>query len=224
MRSAHGLKPTTHALQLKKQLPAILQGLYQVTLAPEFEPATSQRHFSLAMVESTNETLLPSYIGPLLSQAPQIVLDIYDWTEKSMQDLQQGQIDFAIAARELHPKSDYQLNNLPDGITQTLLFSDTHVCLVQENHPVLATLKNNSWDIDTYLQMSHVQVCCAGKERWALDYLLAESGKHRHISCSLPDFLVLAAFVQIAILFSSCHQSLHHMHKNCIHLCNCLYR
>ena len=188
LRSAHGLKPTTHALQLKKQLPAILQGLYQVTLAPKFEPATSQRHFSLAMVESTNETLLPSYIGPLLRQAPQIVLDIYDWTEKSMQDLQQGQIDFAIAARELHPKSDYQLNNLPDGITQTLLFSDTHVCLVRENHPVLATLKNNSWDIDTYLQMSHVQVCCAGKEWWALDYLLAESGKHRHISCSLPDF------------------------------------
>ena len=122
LRTAHGLKPTTHALQLKEQLPTLLQGLYQITLPPEFEPAASQRHFSFSMIESAYETLLPSYIGPLLKQAPQIILDIYGWTEKSTQDLQQGQIDFAITARDLHPISAAPAKPQKDEQTRKLGF------------------------------------------------------------------------------------------------------
>ena len=51
-RTAHGLKPTAHALQLKAQLPNLLQSLYQLTLAPSFNPLNSDRHFSISMVES----------------------------------------------------------------------------------------------------------------------------------------------------------------------------
>ena len=188
LRSAHGLKPTTHALYLKEQLPNLLQGLYQVTLPSDFTPSNSQRHFTFSMIESAYETLLPYYIGPLLKQAPKIILDIYGWTEKSMQDLQQGQIDFAITARDLHPISDYRLNNLPEGITQTSLFTDQQTCLVRKNHPILSMLKNNTWNMDAYLNMSHIQVRCEGKEWWALDYHLAELNQHRHINCTLPDF------------------------------------
>ena len=185
LRTAHGLKPTAHALQLKAQLPDILQGLYQATLPPSFDATTSQRHFSIAMFESTYETLLPAYIGPLLNQAPNIILDTYHWSEKSMQDLQQGQIDFGITARDLHPTSDNRLNNLPDGIVQSTLFTDQSVCLVRKGHPILNAVK---WDIDAYLNMKHVQVRCEGNDWWALDYHLAESNKHRSISSTLPDF------------------------------------
>ncbi|WP_028864379.1 LysR substrate-binding domain-containing protein [Psychromonas aquimarina] len=188
LRGAHGLKPTSHALQLKSQLPGILQGLYQVTLPPRFTPAGSHRQFSFAMVESAYDTLLPYYIGPLLRQAPNITLNSYGWTEKSMQGLLQGQIDLGITARDLHPTSDFRLNNLPDGITQSTLFTDQQICLVRQNHPVLEILKTEQWDLDKYLQMSHVQIRCEGNDWWALDYHLAESGKHRQISTTLPDF------------------------------------
>jgi DNA-binding transcriptional LysR family regulator len=188
LRTAHGLKPTAHALQLKLQLPDILQSLYQVTLPPSFNPASSQRQFSFAMVESAYETLLPFYIGPLLNQAPQINLDTYGWNEKSMQGLLQGQIDFGITARDLHPTSDYRLNNLPYGISQTTLFTDQQICLVRKNHPILSTVKNGDWNIEAYLNMSHVQVRCEGNDWWALDYHLAESNQHRRIRSTLPDF------------------------------------
>jgi DNA-binding transcriptional LysR family regulator len=188
LRSAHGLKPTAHALQLKQQLPDILQALYQVTLPPSFIAATSQRQFSFAMVESAYETLLPSYIGPLLNQAPNIKLDTYGWSEKSMQSLLQGQIDFGLTARDLHPTSDFRLNNLPDGIEQTTLFTDQQVCLVRKNHPILVAVSEDKWDVETYLNMKHVQVRCEGNDWWALDYHLAESNQHRLISSTLPDF------------------------------------
>ena len=188
IRTAHGLKPTAHAVQLKLQLPSILQGLYQVTLPPTFIAQTSHRQFSFAMLESAYETLLPYYIGPLLKQAPLITLDTYGWTEKSMPALLQGQIDFGITARDLHPASDLRLNNLPEGITQTTLFTDRQICLVRADHPILDVVKAGDWNIETYLQMSHVQVRCEGNDWWALDYHLAESGQHRRISSTLPDF------------------------------------
>lgn len=188
LRTAHGLKPTAHALQLKQQLPDILQALYQITLPPSFIAATSQRQFSFAMVESAYETLLPAYIGPLLNHAPNINLNTYGWNEKSMQGLLQGQIDFGITARDLHPTSDYRLNNLPYGINQTTLYTDEQVCLVRKNHPILEQLKKGEWNIEAYLNMKHVQVRCEGNDWWALDYHLAESNKHRHISSTLPDF------------------------------------
>jgi DNA-binding transcriptional LysR family regulator len=188
LRTAHGLKPTAHALQLKLKLPDILNDLYQITLAPNFVAQTSQRQFSFAMVESAYETLLPAYIGPLLNQAPNIKLDTYEWNQTSMQDLVQGKIDFGFTARDLHPTSDYRLNNLPNGICQTTLFTDQQICLVRENHPILADIKKSKWDLESYLAMKHVQVRCEGNNWWALDYHLAELNQHRQISTILPDF------------------------------------
>ncbi|QUM91172.1 LysR family transcriptional regulator [Moritella sp. 36] len=188
LRTAHGLKPTAHALQLKAQLPTILQGLYHLCLPPSFIPENSHRQFSFAMLESAYETLLPHYIGPILSQAPKLNLGIYDWNEKSLLDLQQGQIDFGITARELHPTADVRLNNLPEGIAHQRLFTDNQVCLIRENHPMLASINAGHWDVDAYLSMSHVQVRCEGNDWWLLDYQLAESGLHRHICATLPDF------------------------------------
>ena len=188
LRTAHGLKPTAHALQLKIQLPTILQGLYQISLPPSFTPENSHRQFSFAMLESAYATLLPYYIGPILSQAPKLNLEIYGWNEKSLLDLQQGQIDFGITARELHPTADFRLNNLPEGIAHQRLFTDNQVCLVRSDHPLLASINAGHWDVETYLSMSHVQVRCEGNDWWLLDYQLAESGQHRHICATLPDF------------------------------------
>lgn len=188
LRTAHGLKPTAHALQLKLQLPDILRSLSHITLPPNFNAATSQRQFSFAMVESAYETLLPAYIGPLLNQAPNITLDTYGWNEKSIQGLLQGKIDFGLTARDLHPTSDYRLNNLPTGINQNTLFTDKQICLVRKGHPILNTVKKGEWNIEAYLSMKHVQVRCEGNDWWALDYHLAESNQHRRISSTLPDF------------------------------------
>ncbi|PKH07586.1 LysR substrate-binding domain-containing protein [Moritella sp. Urea-trap-13] len=210
LRTAHGLKPTAHALQLKAQLPTILQGLYQISLPPSFEPAKSHRQFSFAMLESAYETLLPYYIGPILSQAPKLNLEIYGWNEKSLLDLQQGQIDFGITARELHPTADFRLNNLPDGIAHQRLFTDNQVCLVRSDHPMLASINAGQWDVETYLSMSHVQVRCEGNDWWLLDYQLAESGQHRHICATLPDFYGAAsvcAHSDLVLTLPSCFVS-----------------
>ncbi|MCE9680117.1 LysR substrate-binding domain-containing protein [Shewanella sp. AS1] len=188
IRTAHGLKPTAHAMQLSQQLPKMLQGLYQLTQAPAFIPATSIRQFSFAMVESAYETLLPYFIGPLLNNAPNLRLDSYLWTNASLSELQLGQLDFGITGRDMHPQSDMIIDRLPEGISHQTLFTDHQVCLVRQGHPLLASIQQGNWDLAVYLSMSHVQVRCEGNEWWALDYHLANLGHRRHLSSTVPDF------------------------------------
>lgn len=188
VRTAHGLRPTAHALMVGQQLPSALQSLYQITQPPTFNPTSSNRQFSIAMVESAYETLIPYFIGPLLSAAPNLKLDTYVWTEKSMQDLLQGQIDFGIAGRDLHPTSDFQVSQQPEGIAHQTLFTDKQVCLVRAEHPILSCIADDTWSLERYLAMCHVQVRCEGNDWWALDYYLADSGHRRNISTTVPDF------------------------------------
>ncbi|MGS0676572.1 LysR substrate-binding domain-containing protein [Shewanella sp. 0m-4] len=188
LRTAHGLKPTAHAVQLGKMLPQCLQGLHQLTLPPSFTPHNSTRQFSFAMVESAYETLIPYFIGTLLNRAPNLKLNSFVWTENSIQAIQQGQIDFGISGRELHPQAAFQVDRLPEGIAHQTLFTDHQVCLVRQDHPILSTIAAGHWDLDIYLEMSHVQVRCEGNDWWALDYHLADLGHHRRLSTTVPDF------------------------------------
>ncbi|NMH65063.1 LysR family transcriptional regulator [Shewanella salipaludis] len=187
-RTAHGLKPTSHALLLGQKLPSVLQSLYQLSLPPTFTPADSSRQFSFAMVESAYETLIPYFIGPLLSQAPNLKLDSYVWAENSMQDLLQGQIDFGISGRDLQPLSNFHRDNLPEGIAHRILYQDHQVCLVRNRHPILAEVKAGNWNRAAYLELAHVQVRCEGNDWWALDYHLAEAGERRRLCTTVPDF------------------------------------
>lgn len=187
-RTSHGIKPTAHALQLKATLPSLLQSLYQLTLPPTFHPSTSDRHFSISMVESAYATLLPYYIGPLLKQAPNVRLDAFGWMKNSMQDLQKGKLDFGLTGRDLTEEGHLPLEHLPDGIQCKTLFSDQQICLVHEHHPVLKLVEQGEWNLQSYLQQNHVQVRCEGDEWWALDYFLAKQNKQRNIISTLPDF------------------------------------
>ncbi|QYJ75202.1 MULTISPECIES: LysR family transcriptional regulator [Shewanella] len=187
-RTAHGLKPTAHALALAERLPGVLQALNQLVMPPSFDPASSTRTFSFAMVESAYETLIPGFIGPLLSMAPGLRLNSYVWNEKSISDLQLGQIDFGIDGIDLQPEANFRIDSLPEGICHQTLYQDQQICLVRQGHPAMALLGEGKWDLNTYLELAHVQVRCEGNDWWALDYYLATQGKQRHLCATVPDF------------------------------------
>ncbi len=187
-RTAHGLKPTPHALNLQQKLTKLLQGLYQLTQAPTFDPLSSDRHFSISMLESAYATLLPSFIGPLLQQASNIHLDVLGWKEGSMQDLQKGKVEFGITGIDYDQQQQLKIDNLPDELTYKILFSDHQTCLVNEHHPALQHVKNNTWDIQGYLACNHLQVSCEGNKFWAIDFELEKHNKQRNIISTLPDF------------------------------------
>ena len=185
IRSAYGLEPTGRALALQQQLQPILLSLDNLIQPPEFDPANSDREFVIASMDSAFTLFAPLYLSELKRQAPRLRLRYEEWTENSLTEMSQGQVDIAFTVRENCIDSDYRLDTLPGSICQRLLAIDGLTCLVQQHHPAL---QEPRWDLDHYLSYPHVQTYCEGRDRWMLDHKLAEHDLYRRIEASVPSF------------------------------------
>ena len=136
-------------------------------------------------MDSAFTLFTPLYLSELKRQAPGIRLRYEEWTEHSLTEMSQGQVDIAFAVRENCLSSDYRLDTLPGSICQRLLAVDDLTCLVQQHHPAL---RESGWDLDHYLSYPHVQTYCEGRDRWMLDHKLAEQDLYRRIEATVPSF------------------------------------
>ncbi|NRA52974.1 MAG: LysR family transcriptional regulator [Gammaproteobacteria bacterium] len=183
-RTAQGLKPTPRTLELAPQLRQIIQQLEQLTRPNAFEPALSERQFSLHMSEAAYSLTLPFFMPKLLSQAPNVRLKTQTWHKTSLNELQRCEVDMGIACREWDQRSALHINQIPPDINHAELLQDHSLCLVREGHPALS----KPWSIETFLQYRHIQVTLGGVEHWLLDEVLKIKQLHRDIAIDMPDF------------------------------------
>ncbi|KAL8188427.1 UNVERIFIED_CONTAM: hypothetical protein K2H54_000277 [Gekko kuhli] len=111
-------------------------------------------------MDSAFTLFAPLYLSELKRQAPGIRLRYEEWTENSLTEMSQGQVDIAFTVRENCINSDFRLDTLPNAICQRLLAIDDLTCL-------------------TY---------CEGRDRWMLDHKLAEQDLYRRIEATVPSF------------------------------------
>ncbi|WP_163834033.1 LysR family transcriptional regulator [Spartinivicinus ruber] len=197
VRNAHGMLPTTHAEQLKSQLQDTLQSVSLLLDPPKFDPKVSRRYFTLTSIDSAYQLFLPSYFGPLLSAAPYIELDYRPWSKQSAHMLTQGQIELGITVKENVSNVPWQSPvELPPNLRTQPLKEDYMVCLVRRDHPIL--FKKSSWDMETYLELGHVQAYCEGESngKWMLDFFLADQGYERNIAAKVPEFQAALTIIQ----------------------------
>ena len=182
VRSACGMDPTPRALDLQQQLQPILLSLDNLIQPPDFDPASTGGSSS-SPAWTAPSPCLPLYLSELKRQAPGIRLRYEEWTEHSLTEMSQGQVDIAFTVRENCINSDFRLDTLPNAICQRLLTIDDLTCLVQRDHPAL---QEPEWDLARYLAYPHVQTYCEGRDRWMLDHKLAEQDLYRRIEATVP--------------------------------------
>ncbi|WP_413113019.1 LysR substrate-binding domain-containing protein [Thaumasiovibrio sp. DFM-14] len=185
-RTSHGLQPTFRARHMQGALQGILGDIDKLTQPPQFDPKLSSRHYKMALVESIYPLALPHFISDMFSLGPQLTLDTEQWGKQSFQKILNGEVDFGITGKDIHP-SDAKLTMLPpQGIASHELYRDHQCCLVRPDHPAL----KKHWDLEAYLDQRHVQARCGvdGNDRWLLDFKLAEQDKYRDIAICVADF------------------------------------
>ncbi|MFG0833999.1 LysR family transcriptional regulator [Aeromonas bivalvium] len=185
IRSAYGLDPTPRALALQQQLQPVLLCLDTLLQPPAFNPESSEREFVIASMDSAFTLFAPLYLNELKRRAPRIRLRYEEWTEHSLTEMGQGQVDIAITVRENCLTSDFRQDTLPGTICQRLLAIDNLTCLVRQGHSALTEPR---WDLARYLAYPHVQTYCEGRDRWMLDHKLAEQDLQRRIEATVPSF------------------------------------
>ena len=184
LRTQRGMEPTPYALQLAEPVATALDGLQQaLNVRASFEPATSERSFTLAMTDVGEMYFLPVLMDALAGAAPGVTLNVVAVTSASLKDdMASGRTDLALGL----------LPQLQAGFFQQSLFRQPYVCLMREGHPLTLS---EELTLPDFAAASHVRVIAAGTGHGRIDGALSEAlerqGLQRHIRLTVPHYVAL---------------------------------
>lgn len=180
LRTQRGMVPTPYALQLAEPVATALEGLQQaLNVRASFDPARSERRFTLAMTDVGEMYFLPVLMDALACVAPGVTLHVVPVTSASLKDdMASGRTDLALGL----------LPQLQAGFFQQALFRQAYVCLMREGHPLAS---RPSLELVDFAAASHVRVLAAGTGHGRVDEALERQGLHRRILLTVPHYVAL---------------------------------
>jgi DNA-binding transcriptional LysR family regulator len=184
LRTQGGMVPTPYALQLAEPVATALDSLQQaLQVRASFDPATSERRFTLAMTDVGEMYFLPVLMEALTHNAPGVTLNVVAVTSASLgEDMATGRTDLALGL----------LPQLQSGFFQQALFRQPYVCLMREGHPQAKAPKLTLAD---FAAASHVRVIAAGTGHGRIDEAISEAlerqGLQRRIRLTVPNYVAL---------------------------------
>ena len=178
-RTAHGLLPTARALGLQNQLQPLLGELWSIVQPPNFDPATCDRYFRIALPETANQLIFQKSLSGILKQAPNIKVKINHLKIDDLTKLAAGDLDLVVIPHDL----DCGQSRLP-GLHCRSLHGDKLVCMVRKDHPCL----QKQWNLKSWLEMGHISIGSVTDNLSIVDRTLEQQGLRRNILIAVDDF------------------------------------
>ncbi|MBF0350253.1 MAG: LysR family transcriptional regulator [SAR324 cluster bacterium] len=174
IRASKGLIPTPRAEEIRVQLLDTLQSVDKIIKQPNFSPATATGTIKIATMDFASFPILSDIYIKLHSMAPQIQIEVVNWTVHTLKELEQNSIDIAIGV----------LFNSPLGIYQTHLFQDHLVGIVRKDHPILSS----DLALNDYLGYQHILTMVIGAGKGLIDMGIENKGLRRQVAIKVPNF------------------------------------
>lgn len=194
-RSGYGVEPTPRALLL---WPAVREGLslFRNALAPEqFDPASAEQHFVLAMADATATELMPGIVHSLNETAPNISIRVLPLTTRDPRDmLSSRQVDMAIGhfpAVIANLDAPHLQETVPQFAYERL-YDGRYVVVMRKHHPMAA---EGAMSLDAYCQARHLLVSFSGRPFGFVDEALHAIGRNRRIVLTVNQFFTAGQVV-----------------------------
>lgn len=188
VRSGNTMIPTERAINAAKEAQTLISKVEQLFAPPaEFNPATSNHRFTLALTDYGMQTLVPRLLQELTNAAPNIELDFRLLSEKDSQasiseSLINNEIDFLISP----------IIKTPKAFNSTPLFRDEFVTIASSKHSKIQKTLSES----TFLEEKHILVSFSGDRDGVVDAKLKNQGKQRIIAHTVNNFYNAALMVE----------------------------
>jgi DNA-binding transcriptional LysR family regulator len=176
-RTAHGLIPTPRAEALGRALPNALIQLDQLLAEDQFEPATYEGHFHIAISPLFAEVLLPGLLAEVTSAAPGIDVLTSDVIPEFQEQLKRGDVDFVAY---VVGTTDREIHAEPINTIKPL-------CYMRADHP----LAGRKITLTNMLEYPHVRLYLPGLAREnssKVDEILAQKGMYRRVVLETTQF------------------------------------
>lgn len=200
VRSAGGLSPTPRALAMQPRLQRAMVDL-RMALAEEadFDPKTSSQQFSLAATDCILD-YLPAAVASIRRAAPHVRMNLIGISGPLNDCLASGEIDlaFTYGNAESFLALDRETMRVSAG-------KDRFVCLLRPDHPAI---EEGAFDLDRYLELSHVSVAYSNRSRSVVNDSLEALGRERRVMLTVSDARAAVRCVASSDLVATVPESL----------------
>lgn len=180
LRTPQGMAPTPYAQQLAGPVAQALQTLQgALNVRATFDPAQSDRCFTLAMTDVGEIYFLPVLMDALAHEAPGVTLRCVSVAEATLrEDMASGRVDLALGS----------LPRLQAGFFQQALFRQRYVALMRQDHPFAERAQVTA---AMFRQAAHVRVVSAGTAHGRVEEALQRLGVERLVQLEVPHYVAL---------------------------------
>lgn len=191
VRSGSSMAPTPRAQELGPEIRRIVQAVENTILRPQkFDPALSDRSFSLMAPDIAEVNFLPNLLSALASSAPLIHVKTFGLPrEVAAQALESGAVDLAIG---------YFPDLRRAGFFQQRLFKSTHVCICRKDHPNIG----DALSMEQFCMLEHAVVTPGGREH-VIEQFLKAKGIQRRVKVHISHFMSLLPIIERSDLIAT---------------------
>jgi DNA-binding transcriptional LysR family regulator len=193
-RSGHGMAPTPRALAI---WPAVRDSLQQLqeSLAPnEFEPATANTTFVVAMADATAAELIPGLVDTLELEAPGVSVRVVPLTTRDPRRLlDEESCDLAVGyfPSVLADLTARAQSGEPTPFAHKRLYDGEYVCVMRSGHP----LASGPFTLNRFCAARHMLVSFSGRPFGFIDESLASLGRERQVVLTVNQFFTAGRVV-----------------------------
>jgi DNA-binding transcriptional LysR family regulator len=179
VRTTRGMKPTAFAQTLAGPVAEAISAIRStLELDLPFDPATSNRVFSLLMTDIAELIFLPRLIPYLKQVAPGVRVISTQMERSHYRDaLEQGKADLAIG----------QVPQLHTDFYQQYLFNEPLVCLMRSAHPMIG----DQISMKEFMEAEHISVSAPALVEGMIDKALGKRAPKRRIALHTPHYAVV---------------------------------
>lgn len=143
---------------------------------PEFDPASSRRHFSIVASDYVTQVLLVDVLREVHHEAPGVVVEFCEPSNTAAIDLENGEVDLVInPARFITPNQ-----------ASAVLFEDSYHAVVAADHPTIG----DSISLPAYQAARHVTMENNGRPQFET-WFISEHGLPPHVEVTVNSFGLL---------------------------------
>jgi DNA-binding transcriptional LysR family regulator len=196
IKTAQGMSPTPKGAELARAIMQALSVLREGLEAPQvFDPARSNRHFTLAMSDIGEIIFLPKLLAWLKQAAPGVRLTTVSLpAAECKRAMENGEADLAVGF----------LPALKAGFFQQRVFTQKYVCMVRAGHP----LAREPLSLKSFLACQQAMVNAEGTGHSIVRQVFERAGLEPDVLLTLPHFLAVPMVIAESELMVTVPQKL----------------
>lgn len=178
VRTPKGMAPTALAIEAAGPIRSALDQIREVLTSEQvFDPARSDRIFTIGLSDYAAFLLLPGLLERIESSAPNVQLVVRNTNHVSgLSMIDAGDVELIIG----------NFPNPPKHMSEDFLCVEEFVCAGRRDHPAFA----DKLDIETYLGLRHLHVSLKGEPQGYIDDIIRSRGFHRNVVVTVGHFLI----------------------------------